>query len=275
MKKVLVLLLCIILVGCGKSSKKEEEKERKDLVKNTPVLKLKDLWKELDANEPYALQTYEGKNFKIKVKFQNKGKDYFEYKEVYNGKERSLKVYMKSSDMKKLKESDEITVLGKLTNITTNPGLLDAFVTDDYVEVANYSKNDLKEKIKEFGKKDVDGSIYWDLGSYPFFIDNRLKFEELTEEDFNNELIGTWIGRHYSDGDKSYYNITFEPNGKSYVDKNGTEKFEWSYAFTDDLLNFPKFNTADDYEIRRVAEDFYAFYSDNKPRWIIYGEQYK
>ena len=273
MKKIIlsliVLLLMVTLSGCGSNKDvKSVDETRKELVKETSNLNLEIFWGVLDSNKAQAKQIYEGNMYIVTVRFQNEEENYFEFKEQYNGSLKTLRIYLETKEIAKLENFEEITVLGKLINVTTTPELVDAFIIDPYVEEKTYTDDELADKIEKFG---TSGNITWKEGSFPFFIDNRLEFKVINEELFYNELAGKWIGKEYLGGDKSHFDINFSAENEAYVSKDDSEEYKWDYAFSNNKLNFPKSNTSDDYEVRKVSDKLYVLYtSDNKPSWIFY-----
>ena len=232
MKKIflslIALLLMITLSGCGSDKNvKSVDETRKELVKETSKLELDVFWSVLDSNKARAKQIYEGNMYKVTVRFQNGEENYFEYKERYNGSIKALRVYLDTNEIAKLENFEEITVLGKLINVTTTPELVDAFIIDPYVEEKTYTDDELKDIINNYGGSGGDGHISWNEGSFPFFIDNRLEFKVINEALFYNELSGNWIGKHYLDGDESHFDINFSAENEAYVCKDDSEEYKW------------------------------------------------
>jgi hypothetical protein len=228
------------------------------------------LWESLENNKAKAQTTYEGNMYKVTVRVQNIETNFFEYKEQYNGHLKTLRIYMDTEELAKLNDFEQITVLGKLTNIYGGtPELKDAFIIDNYVSYKQYNDEELKDKIDNFGGDGGDGNIAWNEGSYPFFIDNMLNFKKIDSQIFYSEVTGEWIGKYYVDGDKSTYSITFTSENTANVKKNDSKISEWNYSFNGENLKFPTTNS-NSYEVRKVSDSLYVLYNDYKPRWIIY-----
>ncbi|MCD7717684.1 MAG: hypothetical protein LUI39_14785 [Lachnospiraceae bacterium] len=78
-------------------------------------------------------------------------------------------------------------------------------------ETEPYADTDLLEMAEEFG--DEDGHISWSEGSFPYFIDMRESWDQLTTEEIQAGIVGTWNVREYTDKPTSERLYTFSPDG--------------------------------------------------------------
>ena len=111
---------------------------------------------------------------------------------------KSLKIYLPTNELAKLKNFEQVTVLGKLTNVAGTPELKDAFLIDDYISKKQYTN----------------------------------------EESFYSNITGNWLLKNYVDGDRSTFSISFTGKNTANVKKDDSEIYEWDYSFIGDKLKF-------------------------------------
>lgn len=142
-------------------------------------------------------------------------------------------------------------------------------------ETDAYADTDLLEKAEKFG--DEDGNISWSEGSFPYFIDMRESWDQLTTEQIQAGIVGTWNVREYTDKPTSERLYTFSSDGTGtytsalrgeetfYWDaKNGT--FVYSLREIDDTMTYS--------EIRAASDDIWVMYrtKDNMPVCVLTRE---
>ena len=141
------------------------------------------------------------------------------------------------------------------------------------VETQTFDDETVQNAIDNYSPNNA-GKIDWGKGSCPFFIDNRLYFEELTADTFLNEMEGEWFGKEYSAAEKTRQ-IVFTSDSTADVSENGGKVYEWKYSFVGNLLKFPE-SASKNYEVRKVSDRLVVFYAetvDFVPYWILYKEQ--
>ena len=260
-----------------KNDKFEENQKaiRTQLVNDTEMLNMDNLWLDISNNEANAKLKYDAKLYKVKVSVMNISTDYFEYSARNSaGYIRSIKVYMPTDELAKLNNDMHITVLGQLNNVTSSPTLYNAFIVDNYTTAKSFDDGELKQKIEQFGGTGGDGKVSWTEGSYPYFINNRDNFEKIAGRDFFNELSGTWKAKYYIE-DKKEYKITFKTDSTADYSEYDSDKInEWKYKIVDDTLYFPASRDTK-FEVRKASENviiFYTYTIDYVPYWILYKE---
>lgn len=293
MKKIisilLALLMCLSLCACGgkdepiqqeSSSNGTEdttnvpEYSEEELVASTPFLNLDEMWNTIDTNQAKAKLTYDQKMFQVNVTVLNISTNYFDYMFKYNdGVMKSFKVFMPTETLATLTNNSHITVLGKLVISGSSAYLEDAFVVDSSnVEQKSFDDETIQKAIDDYNLNN-SGKIDWNKGSGPFFIDNRLYFEELTADTFLKEMEGEWFGKEYSNA-RTTRQIVFTSDSTADVSTNGGKVYEWKYSFVGNLLKFPE-AASEPYEVRKVSDRLIVFYADTMgyvPYWILYKE---
>ena len=293
MKKLFLVISMgvLLLTGCGKSVPTEEsatqieentnvkteytQEEKTELVKNTPMLNLDEVFDVISVNEAKAEVNYNQKMFQVKVSAMNIGTDFFEYAYIDGNITRSIKVFMPTEELAKLDNGDKIIVLGELSVSGTYLALKNAFVvSSDLVEQVEFDEQTIKDIIEQYNPKGEDGNIHWDIGSSPILIDNRLSFEQLDENTFYEAVKdGEWTTKEYI-SPKDSRKIVFTSSTTADVSTNGGKVYEWEYGFSGDKLKFPV-KASDKYEVRRVSDNLIVFYAktvDYVPYWLLYKE---
>ena len=260
----------------AEDSFEEECKQiRTELVATTPDLNLDKFWTDISLNKAKAEMDYSQKMFKVKVSVYNIDTDKFSYMYKDGGYTKTVTVYLPTEELAKLINGDKITVLGKLDSLyDSGVSINNAFVVDSrYTEQQTYDEATIKDVIENYNPIGSDGNIHWDIGSSPFFIDNRLTFEEIDSKTFLEVMDGEWIGKEYSHP-KDKWSIIFTSKNTANVSKNNGEIYEWKYKFSGTSLMFPESNRQF-YEVRKVADNLIVLYAntiDYVPYWIIYKE---
>lgn len=288
MALILALVMCMSLCACGGKDEPTQQEgastvaeditvpeySKEELVASTPFLDLDEMWITIDTNQAKAKLTYDQKMFQVKVTVLNIGTDYFDYIFKYNdGITKSFKVYIPTEELATLTNNSHITVLGKLVISGSSAYLKDAFVVEDsIVEKQTFDDETVQNAIDNYDPNNA-GKIDWEKGSCPFFIDNRMSFEELTADTFLKEMEGEWFGKEYSAATKTRQ-IVFTSNSTADVSENGGTVYEWKYSFVGNLLKFPE-AASKTYEVRKVSDRLVVFYAetvDYVPYWILYKE---
>ena len=121
-------------------------------------------------------------------------------------------------------------VLGKLVISGSSAYLEDAFVVDDsMVETQTFDDETVQNAIDNYSPNNA-GKIDWEKGSCPFFIDNRLYFEELTADTFLSEIEGEWLGKEYVSVATKIRQIVFTSDSTADVCEIGDKVYEWKYT---------------------------------------------
>lgn len=282
MKKIIALLLsgllCFSLCACGNDSNSTNEdptKEKTKLIETTPDLDLDSMWLTAEGNQALATQTYNKRMYKVKVTVMNISNNYFEYSYRDNfGRIRRIQVYMPTEILATLKNGAHITVLGEFSLLSSiSAQITDAFVVDSSnIGEKSFDEATIQEAIANFKPFNSKGNIDWNAGSAPFFVDNRLYFKELTEENFLDVMKGEWYAKQYVTSRRSEYKIIFTSVSTADVSENDGDVYEWTYRLNGNSIKFPS-GAGKFYEARMVSDNLVVFYADTidyVPYWILY-----
>ena len=147
---LLASILVISLCACGNEEKSsgsdkdtaatEAVSTKAALVADTQLITEYELFDDIDANLSEAKEKYDGKQFKISLRFINKKDNTFELITTYNNEERHIKVYLEDGEIDKVKDEKYVTVLGTFSFVDKNVAIKDAFLSESYEKVkAEYS----------------------------------------------------------------------------------------------------------------------------------------
>ena len=97
------------------------------------------------------------------------------------------------------------------------------------VETQTFDDETVQNAIDNYNPNNA-GKIDWEKGSCPFFIDNRLYFEELTADTFLSEIEGEWLGKEYVSAATKIRQIVFTSDSTADVCEIGDKVYEWKYT---------------------------------------------